>query len=687
MLAHAAAQERSTQPRDQRPGFRTGVNYVRVDVHVTAGGSPVKNLTVGDFELLEDDTRQTIEAFELIDIRGGQPLAGREPNTVSESRDLANNPRQRVFVLYLDTYHTEVSASRRVQQPLLSLLDRMLGPDDLIGIMTPDMAPAHLTFARRTDIIAGVLSQPWGRRDDVMNKDPEEEQYKTCYPRSEYKNVAEDLIERRREQRVLDSLEGLVIHLGEVREERKAVLVVSDGWRLHRPDERLLNSGIGRTPPLTMPGVAPAGGLTGDVNRARGGGVMTPACERDRMNLSQLDTQQSMVRLMHVANRANASFYPIDPRGLAASDTSMAETRVSPTRVTQPITPVEDQARLGERITSLRTLADGTDGLAVIGSNNMGPGLTRIAEDVSAYYLLGYSSTNTKPDGRFRSIKVRVKREGVEVRARRGYRAATEAELRTESSAAGNAGGDAGATEVERAIAALGPMRAGLPLRSVAGWAAPTSADAKGLHIWFVTELDAQTRRLPEWQGGARADITVTTAAGAAGATTAATMTSTVALPAGERTVTWTSETPVAAGDYTIRVRVTSAAGGLPYADVQRVTVPATPPPVGRPRVLRGLGRNFSITADLRFRRTERCRFEWPVSIALSNLRGELLDRTGKATPIPVTVVERSDNTAGRWIAADASIAPLATGDYVVRVRGDEGGKVHEGVAAFRIVP
>src|SRR5207344_741351 len=51
------------------------------------------------------------------------------------------------------------------------------------------------------------------------------------------------------------------------------------------------------------------------------------------------------------------------------------------------------------------------------------------ADDLTSYYLLGYYSTNTKLDGKYRTIKVRSKRPGVEIRSRRGYSAATAADV------------------------------------------------------------------------------------------------------------------------------------------------------------------------------------------------------------------------------------------------------------------
>src|SRR4029079_12291028 len=92
-----------------------------------------------------------------------------------------------------------------------------------------------------------------------------------------------------------------------------------------------------------------------------------------------------------------------------------------------------DQQMLRTRQDNLRVLASNTDGLAVIENNNLDVGFKRIADDLTSYYLLGYYSTNQKLDGKYRTLKVRVKRPGVDVRARKGYRAATEKEVMRET--------------------------------------------------------------------------------------------------------------------------------------------------------------------------------------------------------------------------------------------------------------
>src|SRR4029077_12030215 len=80
-----------------------------------------------------------------------------------------------------------------------------------------------------------------------------------------------------------------------------------------------------------------------------------------------------------------------------------------------------DSAYLNSTMQTLRVLADNSDGRAIINRNDITVAMKQIVRDTSAYYLLGYTSSEAPSDGKFHEIKVRVKRPGVQVRARKGY--------------------------------------------------------------------------------------------------------------------------------------------------------------------------------------------------------------------------------------------------------------------------
>jgi hypothetical protein len=69
------------------------------------------------------------------------------------------------------------------------------------------------------------------------------------------------------------------------------------------------------------------------------------------------------------------------------------------------VPPSVDQAMLRGRINSLQTLAEATDGLAIVNSNNLAAGLKRVVDDLSSYYLIGYYSSG-RLDGKFHPISV-----------------------------------------------------------------------------------------------------------------------------------------------------------------------------------------------------------------------------------------------------------------------------------------
>lgn len=439
------AQQPSQQPAPvQPPRFRTETNLVHVDVYATKDGVPVQDLKAEDFELFEDNAPQKIDSFEHITVVPAGPDALSEPSSVTAANQLVADPRRRVFVFYLDTEHVSVDGSHAIKEPLIDLMNRVMGADDLVAIMTPTMSPSQMTFGRRTQVIEQGLRDNWiwGRRNSIV-LDEREQLYSECYPPVSSKDtvpsgLAKKMIERRRERLALDSLQDLIRHMEAVREGRTAVIAVSDGWKLFRPDPTMTTireGDLGKDPVPGAPppvGVGPGGTLT---SRTHGSGyVMSDRteCEKERADLAMMDNDRRFRDMFGEANRANVSFYPIDPRGLAAFDTPIGP---------DPPLPLEqDQAQLRARRENLITLALNTDGIALVSSNDLRKQLRRVADDLTSYYLMGYYSTNSKLDGKFRYIKVRSKRSGIEVRARQGYRAATAEEVaRARASASGPA--------------------------------------------------------------------------------------------------------------------------------------------------------------------------------------------------------------------------------------------------------
>ena len=144
--------------------------------------------------------------------------------------------------------------------------------------------------------------------------------------------------------------------------------------------------------------------------------------------------------VIDAANRANVTVYAVDTKGLRAKSTSersrkeldaFAEDRRSQVstgteRTERPLSMamerVEDTLRLDSRA-GLARLAGDTGGFLVEGSNDLSSAFRRIDEDTQFHYLLTYAPSNDALDGRFRAIRVKVERSGVQVFARKGYRA------------------------------------------------------------------------------------------------------------------------------------------------------------------------------------------------------------------------------------------------------------------------
>jgi VWFA-related protein len=676
--------EPQQQQQEQRPPtFRTEANYVRVDAYPTRNGVPVQDLTADDFEVFEDGKPQAVQQFEHVIVSPAGPQSLRaEPNTIGEMKQMIANPRNRVFVLFLDVQHVSIDGAWHAREPLIRLIDRMLGPDDLVGIMTTRMAASELVLARKTEVISSGLRDiwPWGERHTVMT-DEKEQEYEACYTDPALGGVVAEMIARKRERQALESIHELVLYLRDLREERKAIITVTEGWLLFRENHdltrpRVVNPTTGATEPIPGPdpiGVGPDGRLTAHKNNPLPGtgSVSKEACDRDRITLSLIDDDKYLRdTIIGEANRANATFYAIDPRGLPVFDTP-----VGPGRAPDVVT---DRQMLRRRLDTLHMLADNTDGIAVVDNNDLDKGLKRIADDLSSYYLLGYYSSNAKLDGRYHAIKVRVKRPGIDVRARKGYLSPTEEEVVAAKRAAA-APIPVAAAAVGSAMSALSRLR---PDTRFSMNAVPiASGSARTIStIWIVGELPASPANNPWSRGG-----TVSLDIRAGGASTSAR----VPLAAGERTFATLVKLPSAVQSGSLDVRATLT-GTDPdaerFSDILSVDLAAasTQPMIYR----RGpaTGNRLLPAASFQFSRTERAHLEFPIAADAKPAAGRLLDKAGQPLTVPVTVGERTDDQTGQhWLTADITLAALGAGDYAIEVAMNSAGAEQKVVTAIRV--
>ena len=649
----------------QQPVFRTEAHFIRVDAFPTKDGRPVKGLSAADFEIFEDGVAQKIETFEYVEVRRAPQELRQEPNTIAESRHMMRNPRARLFVLFLDIPNVTIHGTWNVREPLVRFMERVLGEEDLVGVMTPTMSPADIVFARKTQVLADGLRDKWpfGERH-TLAIDDKDILYTVCYPWGATKGVVAEMTARRKERLSLDAMYDLVHWLRDQREERKAIITVSEGWALYRPNRdltrlRVIDPATGTYEPVPGAepiGVGPDGRLRiGDPNGAGDRGTKTD-CDRERLQLSLIDNEQHFRDLMDTANRANASFYTVDPRGLPAADAPIGPAPPPPVSV--------DQANLSHRIETLRVLAANTDGVAVVNSNDIDKGLKRLADDLTSYYLIGYYSTNTRLDGKFRKIRVNVNGPGIDVRARRGYKAATKEEVeRSKTTAAAPLPESVAAAHT--ALESLARLRVKAPLRTRA-----VIAPLVGT-VWVTGELENS----PEEAG--TAEITVTS-----GATTA---TGRADIAAGKRTfVTAIPVTLGGEGNVDVRVRVSSPSGALRIGDTVRTTLTDGLPDPMLFRRGPSTGNQWQPLAEPIFSRTERARFEVPVAPELAVSAARLLDRNGNPLDVPTTVGDRTDGGT-TWKTIDATLAPLTVGDYVLELTGTVRGTEQKLLTAFRV--
>jgi VWFA-related protein len=199
---------------------------------------------------------------------------------------------------------------------------------------------------------------------------------------------------------------------------------------------------------------------------------------------------------MTEAMRGGVAIYTIDPCGLTAGG-SLGETETN--------VAVDCDADL-ERMAAFRKLSEATGGFAVVNSNSFGQALERMVKENSSYYVLGFTSTNDRRDGRYRRLEVRAKRPGLTIRARDGYIAPSRLPSRPAGTRT-NAPATAGIRDVIASPLANG----GVPMKVfAAAFKGPRGNEAK---VVVTAEFDASRLGFAATGGTMRAQIELASAA------------------------------------------------------------------------------------------------------------------------------------------------------------------------------
>src|SRR6202167_3758489 len=136
-----------------------------------------------------------------------------------------------------------------------------------------------------------------------------------------------------------------------------------------------------------------------------------------------IENQASLHAAVNASVRANVSIYSVDARGLQAIS-PLGDATTGNLRGANSFNGAALQNNLDSNFNTqevMATLSSDTGGKAFFDSNDFSPAFDRIQKDTSAYYVIGYHSTDLRRDGRYRRLSVKVIRSDVKLEYRPGY--------------------------------------------------------------------------------------------------------------------------------------------------------------------------------------------------------------------------------------------------------------------------
>jgi len=394
-----AAQQPAPPSAQRPPVFRSGRDLVVVNVVVRdKSGALVRGLTRDDFTVLEDNRAQTVESFdaeeldavaspiEIADdmlaaaarppaaeakVRAAAAGAATPPDAAAPppARPVSDLRDRRLMVLFFDLSSMGPEEVARAVQSGRDYVTNRLSPADVIGIVSLGTSLEVVQdFTADRALLLGAMDQLSPAEGAGFAAAPAADAESAVDTGNAF--AADDTeFSIFNTDRRLEALRSLADVLAGI-EQKKSVLYFSGG-----------------------------------------------------MAQQGMDNQAAMRAVIDRAVRANMSIYAADSRGLqalpAGGEASQGSVRGQGAFSGQSM--ANQRNELASSQDALATLAEDTGGRAFFDTNEFDEVYTQVVKDTTAYYLLGYTSTNTRADGRYRRITVTLKRPGYKVEHRSGY--------------------------------------------------------------------------------------------------------------------------------------------------------------------------------------------------------------------------------------------------------------------------
>ena len=388
-FAQSAPQAPQSQP-PQQPQYRVRVTSELVLVNVVVRdkkGNLVRDLKKEDFTLLEDGKKQAISAFDFENV-DEMTTAGAAEATVSgtapdggllRSKDQPaslNARDRRLMLLFFDFSGMEPEDIERSVNAAKKFVQTRMQPADMIAMVSlATNMRIDLDFSDdKAKVLNALNSYTSGQGQGFDNgatgssEGAAETGGAFTADDTDYNTFNAD--------RKLLALQAIMQSLGKI-SQKKAIIYFSNG--------------------ISQNGV---------------------------------DNQSTLRAATASAVKANVSIYPVDIRGLQAFPPGGEAQNASlhGQSAYNGAAVLNDLNSNAASQDTLSTLASDTGGKAFFDSNDFGAVFSQVQKDSSAYYVLGFTSTNAMKDGRFRHLKVQLNRSDLKLDYRSGYYAGRDFE-------------------------------------------------------------------------------------------------------------------------------------------------------------------------------------------------------------------------------------------------------------------